>query len=287
MELQLREKAEITSVLHSLAESRESDPTNFLNELNDAAQKALDIAGIGPREQEVAQQSPGQGQTITADPGLQSEYRPSAVQNEGALSRDQIETLQRTEGLIDRLERAGYGQPEPRDDWLGRMLDNHQRGHMQSDIFTEAVVGLVWMAGKAAQQLLTSPEQQHSESLISELRSEVSKMARAAETQLAHSHIRAAGAERDNVMGQAISQARDLWRSGDQQGADKLITQTHANLNRDARKQHMVYEPTADHKKIVGEAANREKQRDKALEKGAEATHDNYKSRNLDKSLAR
>lgn len=269
--MDIKEQANITNLLNTLSESKQSDPYKLLQEINKAAESAFEQANLAPREQ------------TQADGNLkESSLDINKLREDSVLPREQLEAIEKTAELVQRLESAGYQRPE-KENWVSEMLNNHQRGYLQSDIFTEAAVGLVWMAAKLVEKAFTNPEKEQKVDLKSELASEIkgelARIGKAAEKQLAHSQIREATAGRDQVMSNAISQARELWKDGQQQKADKLIVQTHNKLTQEARKQYMHYEPSPEHRKIVSQAEGREKEREKLAEKVQDATLGHQKER--------
>ncbi|WP_018982182.1 hypothetical protein [Salinimonas chungwhensis] len=273
-----KDKARVVSILDSLSRSDQSDPHKFLSEINKAAESSLDQANI----KQFANSQP--------EPTLkQSSLDISKLSEESALPREQLEAIEKTAELVHRLESAGFQRPE-KENWVSEMLNNHQRGYLQNDIFTEAAVGLVWMAAKLVEKAFISPDKEQKtdlkSELVSEIKGELTKISKAAEKQLAHSHIRDAAAERNQVMSHAISQARELWKSGQEQKADKLIVQTHNKLTQSARKQFMHYEPSPEHRKVVSQAEGREKERAKLAEKAQDATIGHQKERDRDKGLS-
>jgi len=146
------------------------------------------------------------------------------------------------------------------------------------------------MAAKLVEKAFISPDKEQKtdlkSELVSEIKGELAKISKAAEKQLAHTHIRDATAERNQVMSHAISQARELWKSGQEQKADKLIVQTHNKLTQSARKQFMHYEPNPEHRKVVSQAEGREKERAKLAEKAQDATIGHQKERGREKGLS-
>jgi len=275
--MDIKDKAKIVSILDSLSKSDESDPHKFLSEINKAAESSLEQASIKP----VAR---GQSVSNSSESSLDI-----SKLDESVASRVQLEAIQKTEELVHRLESAGFQRPE-KENWVSEMLNNHQRGYLQNDIFTEAAVGLVWMAAKLVEKAFISPDKEQKtdlkSELVSEIKGELAKISKAAEKQLAHSHIKDATAERNQVMSHAISQARELWKSGQEQKADKLIVQTHNKLTQSARKQFMHYEPSPEHRKVVSQAEGREKERAKLAEKAQDATIGHQKERDRDKGLS-
>lgn len=270
-----KEQANIVNLLNGLSESKESDPYKFLQEINKAAESALEKAQIAPRDQ------------AQTDGNLkESSLDISKLREDSVLPREQLDAVEKTAELVQRLESAGYERPE-KESWVSEMLNNHQRGYLQSDIFTEAAVGLVWIAAKLVEKAFISPEKEQKVDLKSELTSEIkgelARIEKAAEKQLAHSHIREATTGRDQVMSNAISQARELWKDGQQQKADKLIVQTHNKLTQEARKQYMHYEPSPENRKVVSQAEGRENERAKLAEKAQDSTLGHQKER--DKGL--
>lgn len=274
-----KEQANIVNLLNGLSESKESDPYKFLPEINKAAESALEKAQIAPRDQ---------AQTQTGGNLKESSLDISKLSEDSVLPRDQLDAVEKAAELVQRLESAGYERPE-NESWLSEMLNNHQRGYLQSDIFTEAAVGLVWIAAKLVEKAFISPEKEQKvdlrNELTSEIKGELARIEKAAEKQLAHSHIREATTGRDQVMSNAISQARELWKDGQQQKADKLIVQTHNKLIQEARKQYMHYEPSPEHRKVVSQAEGREKERAKLAEKAQDATLGHQKERDKGLSL--
>ena len=275
--MDIKDKAKIASILDSLSKSDESDPHKFLSEINKAAESSLEQANIKP----VAR-----GQSVSNSSESSLEF---SKLDESVASRVQLEAIQKTEELVHRLESAGFQRPE-KGNWVSEMLNNHQRGYLQNDIFTEAAVGLVWMAAKLVEKAFISPDKEQKtdlkSELVSEIKGELAKISKAAEKQLAHTHIRDATAERNQVMSHAISQARELWKSGQEQKADKLIVQTHNKLTQSARKQFMHYEPSPEHRKVVSQAEGREKERAKLAEKAQDATIGHQKERGREKGLS-
>tara|TARA_R110002096_G_scaffold432012_1_gene648062 strand:+ start:12123 stop:12953 length:831 start_codon:yes stop_codon:yes gene_type:complete len=275
--MDIKDKAKIASILDSLSKSDESDPHKFLSEINKAAESSLEQANIKP----VAR-----GQSVSNSSESSLEF---SKLDESVASRVQLEAIQKTEELVHRLESAGFQRPE-KGNWVSEMLNNHQRGYLQNDIFTEAAVGLVWMAAKLVEKAFISPDKEQKtdlkSELVSEIKGELAKISKAAEKQLAHTHIRDATAERNQVMSHAISQARELWKSGQEQKADKLIVQTHNKLTQSARKQFMHYEPNPEHRKVVSQAEGREKERAKLAEKAQDATIGHQKERGREKGLS-
>ena len=275
--MDIKDKAKIASILDSLSKSDESDHNKFLSEINKAAESSLEQANIKP----VAR-----GQSVSNSSESSLEF---SKLDESVASRVQLEAIQKTEELVHRLESAGFQRPE-KGNWVSEMLNNHQRGYLQNDIFTEAAVGLVWMAAKLVEKAFISPDKEQKtdlkSELVSEIKGELAKISKAAEKQLAHTHIRDATAERNQVMSHAISQARELWKSGQEQKADKLIVQTHNKLTQSARKQFMHYEPNPEHRKVVSQAEGREKERAKLAEKAQDATIGHQKERGREKGLS-
>lgn len=275
--MDIKDKAKIASILDSLSKSDESDPHKFLSEINKTAESSLEQANIKP----VAR-----GQSVSNSSESSLEF---SKLDESVASRVQLEAIQKTEELVHRLESAGFQRPE-KGNWVSEMLNNHQRGYLQNDIFTEAAVGLVWMAAKLVEKAFISPDKEQKtdlkSELVSEIKGELAKISKAAEKQLAHTHIRDATAERNQVMSHAISQARELWKSGQEQKADKLIVQTHNKLTQSARKQFMHYEPNPEHRKVVSQAEGREKERAKLAEKAQDATIGHQKERGREKGLS-
>ncbi|NVD37146.1 hypothetical protein [Marinobacter lutaoensis] len=271
--MKLNEQAKIASILRSLADSKETDPAKFFVELVKGAQAALDAGRIMGREnsgeRDQGQRPPGEEKAKSGFDFLKSDFDFSKMSEAPHLAREQLEAVKKTAEMVESLENAGYKKPE-QDNWVSRMLDNHQRGYMQSDIFTEAAVGLVWMAAKLAEKIIEGPEKAQTQDrkgeLVSEIKGELAKIGKAAEKQLAHSHIREANQGRDVVMSMRVTQARNVWRSGDHQKADQMIIQTYEKLASEAKKQHMHYEPHPKFQKIISEAKAREKQRTKAAE---------------------
>lgn len=276
--MDIKDKAKIVSILDSLSKSDQSGPHKFLSEINKAAESSLEQANIKPLARDHSAPSPAK-----------SSLDINKLREDSVLSREQLEAVEKTAELVHRLESAGYQRPE-KENWVSEMLNNHQRGYLQNDIFTEAAVGLVWMAAKLVEKAFTGPEKEQKadlkSELVSEIKGELAKISKAAEKQLAHSHIRDATAERNQVMSHAISQARELWKSGQEQKADKLIVQTHNKLTQSARKQFMHYEPNPEHRKVVSQAEGREKERAKLAEKAEDATIGHQKERGRDKGLS-
>jgi len=264
--MEMNEQAKIASILSSLAESKEADPAKFFTELVKGAEAALDAGRITERENSGERD---QDQRPSGEETVKSDFDFSKMSEAPHLAREQLEAVKKTAEMVESLEEAGYKKPE-QGNWVSSMLDNHQRGYMQSDIFTEAAVGLVWMAAKLAEKIIEGPEnaqtQDRKGELVSEIKGELAKIGKAAEKQLAHSHIREANQGRDVVMSMMVTQARNVWRSGDHQKADQMIIQTHEKLANEAKKQHMHYEPHPKFQKIISEAKAREKQRTKAAE---------------------
>lgn len=275
-----KEQANIAGILKSLSESKVTEPHKFLQEINKAAEYAIEQAKIAPKSQM---------QSLSDPSPKEASLDISRLEEESTLQREQIQSIEKTAELIQRLESAGYQRPE-KEGWVSEMLNNHQRGYLQSDIFTEAAVGLVWIAAKVVEKALANPEKElapdKKNELISEIKGEINKIGKAAEKQLAHSHIREATTERNQTMSNAISQARELWKDGQQQKADKLIVQTHNKLAQSARKQFMHYEPSSEHKKVISQAQGREKERAKLAEKAQDASLGQQKERNRDTGLS-
>lgn len=268
-----KEQATIASILKSLSESKTSDPHEFLKEINKAADHAIGQANISP----VAQ-------TKSNTNEKNSFLDINKLKEEPTLLREQIKSVEKTAELVERLESAGYQRPE-KDGWVSEMLNNHQRGYLQSDIFTEAAVGLVWMAAKLIEKAIVGSgkgqTQDHRAELVSEIKGELAKINKYSEKQLAHSHIADANIRRESQMSAKITEAREAWKSGDHQRADKMIIKTYENLASEAKKQYMHYQPSQKHQKIVSEATAREKQRAKTADK----TLDKQKERGQDKGL--
>jgi hypothetical protein len=283
--MEMNEQAKIASILSSLADSKETDPTKFLTELNKGAEAALEAADLSLKEQ-----AQSQAPAISESEGLpKTSFDLSEIERSGNLSREQLDAVKKTVEMVGSLEEVGYKKPE-QGNWVSSMLDNHQRGYMQSDIFTEAAVGLVWMAAKLVEKAIASPEKEQTQDrkgeLVSEIKGELAKIGKAAEKQLAHSHIREANQGRDVVMSMMVTQARNVWRSGDHQKADQMIIQTHEKLANEAKKQHMHYEPSPKFQKIVSEAHAREKQREKSLGKAPQEALAHNTGKDRDRGMA-
>jgi hypothetical protein len=144
--MKLNEQAKIASILRSLADSKETDPAKFFVELVKGAQAALDAGRIMGREnsgeRDQGQRPPGEEKAKSGFDFLKSDFDFSKMSEAPHLAREQLEAVKKTAEMVESLENAGYKKPE-QDNWVSRMLDNHQRGYMQSDIFTEAAVGRV------------------------------------------------------------------------------------------------------------------------------------------------
>src|SRR5690554_1818582 len=283
--MEMNEQAKIASILSSLADSKETDPTKFLTELNKGAEAALEAADLSLKEQ-----AQSQAPAISESEGLpKTSFDFSEIERSDNLSREQLDAVKKTAEMVESLEEAGYQKPE-QGNWVSSMLDNHQRGYMQSDIFTEAAVGLVWMAAKLVEKAIASPEKEQTQDrkgeLVSEIKGELAKIGKAAEKQLAHSHIREANQGRDVVMSMMVTQARNVWRSGDHQKADQMIIQTHEKLANEAKKQHMHYEPSPKFQKIVSEAHARQKQREKSLGKAPQEALAHNTGKDRDRGMA-
>lgn len=276
--MNIEDKAKVVSVLNSLSKSDHSEPYKFLAEINKAAESALEWAGVSSMPKQ------------SSETNLKSSsIEISKIRENSILSREQIESVEKAAMLVHRLESAGYQRPE-KENWLSEKLNSYQRGTMQQDIFNEAVLGLVWIAAKLVEKAFIDPEKGKDRDpkgrLVSEIKGELAKISKAAEKQLAYSHIRNAEAKREQFMSKAIDQARELWKGGQEKKADQLIIQSHKKLAQDARKQFMHYEPSPEHRKIVTQAEGREKERAKLAEKAQDATIGHQKERDRDKGLS-
>lgn len=276
--MNIEDKAKVVSVLNSLSKSDHSEPYKFLAEINKAAESALEWEGVSSMPKQ------------SSETNLKSSsIEISKIRENSILSREQIESVEKAAMLVHRLESAGYQRPE-KENWLSEKLNSYQRGTMQQDIFNEAVLGLVWMAAKLVEKAFIDPEKGKDRDpkgrLVSEIKGELAKISKAAEKQLAYSHIRNAEAKREQFMSKAIDQARELWKGGQEKKADQLIIQSHKKLAQDARKQFMHYEPSPEHRKIVTQAEGREKERAKLAEKTQDATIGHQKERGRDKGLS-
>lgn len=276
--MNIKDKAKVISVLNSLSKSDHSDPHKFLSEINKAAESTLEWAGVSSMPKQ------------SSETNLKSSsIEIRKIRENSTLSREQIESVEKAAMLVQRLESAGYQRPE-KENWLSEKLNSYQRGTMQQDIFNEAVLGLVWIAAKLVEKAFIDPEKGKDRDakgrLVSEIKGELAKISKAAEKQLAYSHIRNAEAKREQFMSKAIDQARELWKSGQEQKADKLIVQTHNKLTQSARKQFMHYEPSPEHRQVVTQAKGREKERAKLAEKAQDATIGHQKERDRDKGLS-
>ncbi len=199
----------------------------------------------------------------------QSSLDISKLREDRSLSREQLDAVQKTAELVQHLESMGYQRPG-KESWVSEMLNNHQRGYLQSDIFTEAAVGLVWMAAKILEKAFVGNKDRGIEQradVVAEIKGELAKIVKAAERQLAHNQVREATSVRNNIMSNVVTNAKELYNNGQTQRADKLIINTHNKIVSEAKRQYVHYTPTPEHQKILSAAMGRESERVKLAEK--------------------